>query len=124
MINNKCLIFVSSKSNLYWYITNIYTYAFPIFQYSTKKNIRLSRLTIKDGFYKLATKLQWNSLSSLGCYIKTKNDTQVRLQPRELSEFHQFIESGKSDILLGSVLNDRKCIGINVTNIPIKITPI
>ena len=79
----------------------------------------------------------WNSLSSLGCsltwvsffvlmywiqYIKTKNDTQVRLQPRELSEFHQFIESGKSDILLGRVLKDKKCIGINVINIPIIIT--
>ena len=37
----------------------------------------------------------------------TKNDTQVRLQPRELSEFHQVIESGKSDIRLGSVLKDR-----------------
>ena len=53
---------------------------------------------------------------------KIKNDTQVRLQPRELREFHQFIESGKSDILLGKVLKDRKCIGINVTNIPMKIT--
>jgi hypothetical protein len=53
---------------------------------------------------------------------KTKNDTQVRLQPREQSEFHQFIESGKSDILLGRVLKDRKCIGINVNNIPIMIT--
>ena len=51
--------------------------------------------------------------------IKTKNDTQVRLQPRELSEFHQFIESGKSDILLGRVLKHIKCIGINVTNIPL-----
>ena len=58
----------------------------------------------------------------LGCYYKTKNDTQVRLQPREQSEFHQFIESGKSDILLGRVLKDRKCIGINVSNIPRMIT--
>jgi len=44
------------------------------------------------------------------------------LQPRELTEFHQFRESGKSDILLGRVLKDRKCIGINVSNIPIMIT--
>ena len=49
---------------------------------------------------------------------KTKNDTQVRLLPRELNEFHQLTESGKSDILLGKVLKAKKCIGINVTNMP------
>ena len=67
--------------------------------------------------------INWQrSCNGIRLVLMTKNDTQVRLQPRELSEFHQFIESGKSDILLGRVLKDRKCIGINVTNIPIKIT--
>ena len=51
---------------------------------------------------KLATKC-------IGIRLKTKKHTQVRLQPRELSEFQQFRESGKSDILRGSVMKDRKC---------------
>ena len=52
----------------------------------------------------------------------TTNDTQLTLQPRELTPFQQFNESGKSHILLGNVLKDMKWIGINVTNIPIIIT--
>jgi hypothetical protein len=50
------------------------------------------------------------------------NDTQVRLLPREQIEFHQFIESGKSDILRGNVFKDTKCIGTKLNNIDIKMT--
>jgi hypothetical protein len=38
---------------------------------------------------------------------RTKNDTQLRPEPRELNEFHQFRESGKSDILLGRHVKER-----------------
>ena len=52
-------------------------------------------------------------IAGIHCVVKftkvamKKNDTQVRPETREHNEFHQFRESGKSDILLGRHVKER-----------------
>ena len=46
---------------------------------------------------------------------------KVTPDPIDDRKFHEWNESGKSGILLGIILNPKKCIGENVKRIPIKV---
>ena len=42
-------------------------------------------------------------------------------EPIDDRKFHEWKESGKSGILLGNMLNPKKCIGEKVSRIPINV---
>jgi hypothetical protein len=83
----------TTKKNHFWFemLSRFYTLGTEVMEYPFQRGIILCSL---------GSGLTWVCTSWPGI-VRTKNDTQVRPEPREHNEFHQFRESGKSDILLG-----------------------